>query len=190
MSTIQELIQLVAEGDEEAQEELVKVLQQSQQGEAAAKRDLKLKTDKTLRDRYPRALRAFDAGKLRLTDDMDDDAVVRALEEKEDEYASIGVPIEPIVASAPVETPAGGAQSTPAADPAEALTGGGATSGPGGTPRDYVYEIVELMNKGTTVHDQAEWQKRLVELNKSGQKEKIAQITALLEARPILPSGI
>jgi len=182
MPTIQELVQLVAEGDEEAQEQLVKALAEKDQRISSAERDLKLKTDKALRERYPRAFRAYDRGKLDLHT-LDDDELVSALEAKENEYAELGVPLSDVVEIEPGAV-------TPTPDPAQALVGGGATSGPGGAPRDYVYEIVELMNKGTTVHDQAKWQKMLVELNKEGRKDKIAEITQMLEARPIVPEGI
>jgi hypothetical protein len=190
MATIQELIQLVAEGDEDAQEQLNQALARLQQDKVAAERDLKLKTDKTLRDRYPRALRAFDRGKLVLTADMDDDQVIQALQAKEDEYAELGVPLEPVVETNPtVEAPAGAVQRQE--DPANALSGGTGSSGPGGAPRDLVNEFVELMTKGTTDHDRARANKLLVELQSlPGGKEKVKQISQMLEARPILTQGI
>lgn len=122
-------------------------------------------------------------GKLNLGT-MSEDEMIQALAAKEDEYAALGAPIDSVVETVSEPAPA------PAVDPAQALAGGVGSSGPAGTPRDYVHEYMELVTKGTTVHDQARANAILAELNKSGQKDKIRQITDALSARPILPSGM
>jgi hypothetical protein len=187
VKTIDELLALAAEGDEEAQTEIRTRFQAVERDKAVAARDLKLKTDPKIKERYPRALRAYEKGKLTFTDDQDEAAVLEALRDQEDYLAEMGVPVEtsastPVVAAV-VESGDG------ANDPAQALSGGRAASSPGGQPRDLVAEWADAM-KGSTIHDQARAHGILVELNQSGQKDKIAQITRSLEARPASPTGI
>jgi hypothetical protein len=189
--TVDELLVLLQEGDESAADELKGLLATNAQKAAKAERELKMKTDTGLRERYPRALRAFDKGKLRLSDDMDDDAVIAALKDKEEEYAELGVPIDPALAQKPA-TPVedgGDMPVTPAVDAAKALAGGRGPTSPGGQPRDLVAEYFDLM-KGSTEHDRARANSILVELNQTRQQDKIDQITAALEARPIILKGI
>jgi hypothetical protein len=191
VQSIEDLIALAGEGDEDAQAEIKKRFDAMSQGEASAKRDLTLKTDAKLRERYPRALRAWELGKVKL-DGLSDEALTDALREKEDEYAQMGVPIE---TSAAVQVSAvaaseGGVGDVPVVDPAAALSGGRAASSPGGNPRDYAAEFFDAM-KGSTEHDQARAFALLPELNRTPQgKEKIAQITQQLQSRPIIPKGM
>jgi hypothetical protein len=180
--SIDELVELIQAGDEDAAGELKSLLGSKDREAAVAKRDLRLKTDATLRERYPRALRAFDKGKLKLADDLDESALVEALRESENDLAELGVPIDlNPVPQTPSEVVGEMAVET---DPAKALSGGRAASSPGGAPRDIVSEYFEAL-KGSTRHDEAKAASLLVELNKSGQMDKIAQITEALSARPI-----
>lgn len=184
--SVDELLALAAEGDEEAQAEIKNLFSSKEREASIAKRDLKLKTDATLRDRYPRALRAWDKGKLHLTDDMTEDALVDALRDKEEEYAELGVPVGDPSTSPPAPVVESVATEASTDDPAKALTGGKAASSPGGQPRDMVTEFFDGL-KGSTVHDRARAFALLPELNKTQDgKEKIAQITAMLEARDIV----
>lgn len=191
MSTVEELIQLAAEGDEEAQEQLKAAYADLQQQNAAKDRDLKLKTDKSLRDKYPRALRAYDLNKLQFDGDLDDDGLAAALKAKEEELAELGVPLTPVVESEKpkAETEEKEEEEVPVQvkeDPAQALSGEAAVSSPAGQPRDHVYEYLELVTKGTTQHDQAKANQILIELqNVKGGDEKLRQITRALESPPI-----
>jgi hypothetical protein len=183
--SVDELLVLVAEGDEEAAGELRTLLGSKDREAALARRDLKLKTDVTLKERYPRALRAFDKGRLKFTDNMSEAEMLDALRDKEEELAELGVAVDP-------PTSASGAPVEPVAvetDPAKALSGGKAASSPGGSPRDLVAEYFDAM-KGSTEHDRAKANNILVELNQAKQQDKIDQITRSLEARPIILKGI
>jgi hypothetical protein len=185
VETIDDLLELVAAGDEEAGGRLKAMLGSKDREAAILKRDIRLKTDATLRERYPRALRAYDKGKLKLTDDMDDNSLVDLLKEVESDYAEMGVPVE-------AHTAASGTPVEPvvvASDPALALSGGRAAGSPGGSPRDLVAEYFDAA-KGSTVHDQARANNILVELNQTRQRDKIDQITRSLEARPITLNNI
>lgn len=187
MPNLDELLERVAAGDDEAAAELKSLYASQAKTAAVAQRDLKLKTDSALRERYPRALRAWEKGKLRLGEDVDGDALMEALREKEEEYAEMGVPVETkATATPPVATPAGG---DGADDPAEALSGAVGASSPGGQVRDLVAEYFDAI-KGSTTHDQARANSLLVELNQGRQAEKIQQITESLSARPITPNTI
>ncbi len=193
MKSIDELMQAVAEGDEEAQTELRERFLTVEQDKARVARDLKLKTDTTLRERYPRALRAWEKGKLKLADDMDDAALVEALKEQEEFFAEMGVPVEtsPAQAASPATDPEGGEVPVkPVDDPAKALAGGRAAQSPGGQPRDYVAEWMDAM-KGSTIRDRERANAIIVELNAFGQRNPeraqamMDQINASIEARPI-----
>jgi hypothetical protein len=184
--SVDELLALAAEGDEEAQAEIKNLFSSKEREATIAKRDLKLKTDATLRDRYPRALRAWDKGKLKLTEDMTEDALIDALKDKEDEYAELGVPVGDPSAAPPTPVVEPVASGESASDPAQALAGGKAASSPGGQPRDMVTEFFDAL-KGPTPHDRARAFAILPELNKTeGGKDKIRQITSMLEASDIV----
>ncbi len=191
MATIEELLQLAAEGDEDAQEQIKRLFNEKDQKVANAERDLKLKTDDKLRERYPRAIRAWEKGRLKLGDDLNETDLLDILKDKEDEYAELGVPVETKTETEVVPAPTDGdGVVITDNDPAKALSGGKGPSSPGGSPRDYVAEFFDGM-KGSTTHDQARAFALLPELNKTPEgKAKIAQITKMLEARPITPKLI
>jgi len=197
LKTIDELLALVSEGDEDAQAEIRERFASAEREKAIVARDLKLKTDATLKERYPRALRAYEKGRLRLTDDMDEAAMLEALKDKEEELAELGVAVEP-AAAAPVAAPEGGevpVKPVEDDDPAKALSGARGAGSPGGQPRDLVAEWADAM-KGTTKHDRAKANAILVELNNFGQKnperaqQMMDQINSYLEARPIPTRGM
>lgn len=183
--TIDELIQLAAEGDEEAQTELKARFDLAQQGKSQAERTLKLKTDTALRERFPRALTAWEKGYVNIPDGLDDTALADALRAEETKLADLGVPIETQVTQTTPVVEDGEGNVAVTVDPAQALSGGKAASSPGGAPRDLVSEYFQHL-KGETIHDRAKANSILVELNKTRQHDKIRQITQQLEARPIM----
>jgi hypothetical protein len=79
--SIDELLALAAEGDDQASQEIRERFASAEREKAIVARDLKLKTDATLKERYPRALRAYEKGRLRLTDDIDEAAMLEALQD-------------------------------------------------------------------------------------------------------------
>jgi len=189
MKSIEELLQLAAEGDEEAQAEIKTRFEATQQASLSAKRELKLKTDSTLKERYPRALRAWEKGKLRLSEGMTEDELLDALREKEEEYAEMGVPVnlQPAATEQPPPTSEPGGDGDD--DPAKALAGAGGSAGPAGQPRDHVAEYFDAL-AGSTTHDRARANRILVELQKPELRHKIDEITRRLEAQPITPATI
>ena len=191
--TLAELIELVEAGDEAAKEELRNLVGRKEQDAAKAARELKLKTDATLRDRYPRALRAYDRGKLQLAIDLDDAGVVEALKEQEEYLAEMGVPLE--FQAAPAPTGEEGEEDVPVkateADPAKALAGGKAASSPGAPPRDYVSEAIQGYKHGTTKADINKAHQALVLLNQNpATRARVKEITRELEAQPIVSNLI
>ena len=190
MKSIEELLQLAAEGDEEAQAEIKARFEATQQESLSAKRELKLKTDNTLKERYPRALRAWEKGKLRLSENMTEDELLDALREKEEEYAEMGVPVNLQPAATEQHPPTGehGGDDDDD-DPAKALAGAGGSAGPAGQPRDHVAEYFDAL-AGSTTHDRARANRILVELQKPELRHKIEEITRRLEAQPITPATI
>lgn len=192
MKSIEELLQLAAEGDEEAQAEIKARFEATQQESLSAKRELKLKTDNTLKERYPRALRAWEKGKLRLSENMTEDELLDALREKEEEYAEMGVPVNLQPAATEQQPPTGepgGDGDDDNDDPARALAGAGGSAGPAGQPRDHVAEYFDAL-AGSTTHDRARANRILVELQKPELRHKIDEITRRLEAQPITPATI
>jgi hypothetical protein len=192
MKSIEELLQLAAEGDEEAQAEIKARFEATQQESLSAKRELKLKTDNTLKERYPRALRAWEKGKLRLSENMTEDELLDALREKEEEYAEMGVPVNLQPAATEQQPPTGepgGDGDDDNDDPAKALAGAGGSAGPAGQPRDHVAEYFDAL-AGSTTHDRARANRILVELQKPELRHKIEEITRRLEAQPITPATI
>lgn len=192
MKSIEELLQLAAEGDEEAQAEIKARFEATQQESLSAKRELKLKTDSTLKERYPRALRAWEKGKLRLSENMTEDELLDALREKEEEYAEMGVPVNLQPAATEQQPPTGepgGDGDDDNDDPARALAGAGGSAGPAGQPRDHVAEYFDAL-AGSTTHDRARANRILVELQKPELRHKIEEITRRLEAQPITPATI
>lgn len=192
MKSIEELLQLAAEGDEEAQAEIKARFEATQQESLSAKRELKLKTDNTLKERYPRALRAWEKGKLRLSENMTEDELLDALREKEEEYAEMGVPVNLQPAATEQQPPTGepgGDGDDDNDDPARALAGAGGSAGPAGQPRDHVAEYFDAL-AGSTTHDRARANRILVELQKPELRHKIDEITRRLEAPPITPATI
>ena len=192
MKSIEELLQLAAEGDEEAQAEIKARFEATQQESLSAKRELKLKTDSTLKERYPRALRAWEKGKLRLSENMTEDELMDALREKEEEYAEMGVPVSLQPAATEQQPPTGepgGDGDDDNDDPARALAGAGGSAGPAGQPRDHVAEYFDAL-AGSTTHDRARANRILVELQKPELRHKIEEITRRLEAQPITPATI
>jgi hypothetical protein len=192
MKSIEELLQLAAEGDEEAQAEIKARFEATQQESLSAKRELKLKTDNTLKERYPRALRAWEKGKLRLSENMTEDELLDALREKEEEYAEMGVPVNLQPAATEQQPPTGepgGDGDDDDDDPAKALAGAGGSAGPAGQPRDHVAEYFDAL-AGSTTHDRARANRILVELQKPELRHKIEEITRRLEAQPITPATI
>jgi len=192
MKSIEELLQLAAEGDEEAQAEIKARFEATQQESLSAKRELKLKTDNTLKERYPRALRAWEKGKLRLSENMTEDELLDALREKEEEYAEMGVPVNLQPAATEQQPPTGepgGDGDDDNDDPAKALAGAGGSAGPAGQPRDHVAEYFDAL-AGSTTHDRARANRILVELQNTELRHKIDEITRRLEAQPITPATI
>ena len=192
MKSIEELLQLAAEGDEEAQAEIKARFEATQQESLSAKRELKLKTDNTLKERYPRALRAWEKGKLRLSENMTEDELLDALREKEEEYAEMGVPVNLQPAATEQQPPTGepgGDGDDDNDDPAKALAGAGGSAGPAGQPRDHVAEYFDAL-AGSTTHDRARANRILVEIQKPELRHKIEEITRRLEAQPITPATI
>jgi hypothetical protein len=181
--TIEELIELAAEGDEDAAKEIKQRFDETRSQAVSAERKLQLTTDKTLKERYPRALRAWDKGYLKLDSDLSDAQVAEVLAAKENELADLGTVVDPSNTS----TAAPSVEES--ADGARALSGGVGSGSPGGSPRDVTVEFFDAL-KGTTEHDQAKAFSLLVELNKTKQGDKIQQITRQLEARPITPHGM
>jgi len=187
--SVDELIELAASGDEEAAQALKNLYLAKEREAAEAARNLKLKTDTALRERYPRALRAFDKGFLKIDGSMTDDDMTAMLAAKEEEYAALGAGLDP-APTPQASAPSDGGEATGDQDPAKALGGARSASSPGGQPRDLVGEAISLYKKGTTSYDIVKAHQALAELNKNpATRAKVREITRSLEASQIGPTG-
>lgn len=172
MPTIDELLATLAEDDPEAAKALQDQLtanatEKEQLSKQLAKRDrdYKLATDKTFRERYPRAMVVFDKGKLSLGDDLDNEGLATALKDKEEELADLGVPL-PQSGTPPVSEgkPEGEKQPDPAASWGEPVGGS-----PHTPDKDPVKDYWEAM-RGSTSTDRRKAVEALVELNRMGEQ--------------------
>jgi len=187
--TLNELLDLIEAGDEDAKQRLRDMLSTKDQEVGQAKRALALKTDDKLRERYPRALRAWEKGHLRLEGTLTDEEMVEALKAEEEKLAELGVPISTSASAEVVATKEEPVPVAPTQDPAKALAGTGGGSGPGGSPRDLFSEYMEAI-KGTTKTDRYKANRILVELNQTGRQAEIKRITDSVAASPITPATI
>lgn len=190
--SIDELLALAAEGDEEAQNEIKSRFQATQAASSKAQRELKLKTDPKMKERYPRALLAYEKGKLVFDDDVSEEDMANILRDKEEELAELGVPLpgakrtETITTGKQTDASQDGDDEGDEGDPALALGTPKGASSPGGEARDLVNEFFEHLN-GPTLHDQANAYRILVELQKPENRDRIAEVTERLSAKPKLP---
>jgi hypothetical protein len=189
MADIEALLQRVAEGDEEAITELRTAYAakdadvQRERGKLALEQ--KLLKDKELRDRYPRAIRAYEKGRLGLPEDGAEETLLKSLQSKEEELAELGVPVETHQPSPPSATP-----------PTEA-SGFGKPIGPqspGSVGRNLLEEYLDA-RKGTTIHDQAKAHQILIEMNQQARhdpkmRDDIARLSEITSAPPIILNGI
>jgi len=182
MSTIEELLATLAEDDPEAAKALQDTLtanateRETLSKQLAKKdRDYKLATDKSFRERYPRAMMVFDRGKLTLGDDLDEKALSEALKDKEEELADLGVPMP--AASAP--QPEAKAEGEKKADPAESW--GEPVGGSPHTPdKDPVKDWWEGL-RGNTEADRGKAIQALVELNRMGEQRPEGKLWELAD---------
>jgi hypothetical protein len=147
---------------------------------AKAERDLKAAKRTDLREKFPRAMAAYDKGRVSLPDDPSDEALEACLKDKEEEYADIGVPI-------PGETVPDVRTDPEEADPAAAF----GTPVAGGAPapkRDYVREVIEIIKSDKSTEGRAKAASILTELNREEgfMSPKLAEIVEKLNARPIV----
>lgn len=181
MATIDELLATLQEDDPEAAKALQEALTAAAtEKETLAKqlakkdRDYRLATDKTFEERYPRAMMVFKKGKLSLPDDLSDEDLGKALKEKEEELADLGVPL-----------PSGGAKApapTQEAQPDPAQSWGEPVAGSPNTPEeDPVKDFWEAL-RGSTGKDRTDMADALWALNLMGhgksdkENDKIKQI--------------
>jgi hypothetical protein len=149
MPELEDLIAVLEEEDPDTAQKLRERLDQVDELSRMLKlkeRDLKLATDKTLKEKYPRAMLALEKGRLRLPDDPSDEALLAVLKDKEEELADFGVvpPGEEKKVSPVQET----AQGSDAYDPASAF--GEPVAGSPRTPeRDIIREYKEAMALNT-----------------------------------------
>lgn len=142
-----DLDELLAEIDDPDVAEKVKAKFTEQEGimakrQAIMDRDAKVaKEQAKLAQKFPRAMTAYQKGRLTLPDDPSDDALVAALKAKEEELEDLGVPIVGTAPSAPApvvdeEDPAG-------------VWGQDISSGRGDTTtQDLNRQIIELAETG------------------------------------------
>ena len=186
MPTLDEILATLEEDDPDAakalREQIATVAGEKEQLAkqlAARDRDYKLATDKTFRERYPRAMMVFDRGKLTLGDDLDAEGLAKALKDKEEELADLGVPL-------PAGRPSGDApqptseEESPKEDPAQSWGEpvGGSPHTPEHDPvKDYWGGL-----RGTTETDRRKAVDALVELNRAGEQRPEGKIWELAEA--------
>ena len=171
MTDIKELIARIGEGDDEAAAELEKVMAGKDQTianvELLRERDKKVANDATFREKFPRAMAAHDKGRLTLPDDPSDEALLLALQGKEDELKDIGfeVPTPEEPAEAKVEEDKSGAA---------AWSGSPGPHSPADLhPDTAIHEIETAMTEPIASR---EWAEKLYRANREGDQSKIGDL--------------
>lgn len=174
MATIEELLATLQEDDPEAAKALQDHLtaaatekEQAQKELARKTRDYDLATDQKYRERFPRAMMVFDKGRLTLEDELDKEALVKALNDKEEELAELGVPVpESKGASPPPSAPKAEAEKPSEEDPAKSW-GEPIGGSPSTSAEDPVKDFWNAM-RGTTEVDRRNAADALYALNLMG----------------------
>jgi len=182
LADIDELLARVAEGDEEAQAELKKLYSDRDKAVETQKqlrdRDKKIANDPSFREKFPRAMAAYDKGRLALPDDPSDEALSAALKAKEDELIDIGFEV-PKSADAKAE---GEASVEEKPDPAKAWEGTSGAHSPGELhPDDGVNEVEKAM---TEPIGSREWANILYKANREGQQNRLVEIREAYQPDP------
>jgi len=174
LATIEELLATLQEDDPEAAKALQDALtaaateKETAQKELARKtRDYEMATDQKYRERFPRAMMVFDKGKLTLEDGLDQEGLIKALNDKEEELADLGVPIPGTPAvSAPPTAAKPKAEEPPAEDPAKSW--GEPVGGSPHTPAEDPVKDFWNGLRGSTNKDRTDMADALYALNLMG----------------------
>lgn len=165
---------VLAELDDEQAAAIRGALADKDAAKAKMERDLKLATDSEIRQKYPRAWKAYEKKMIDFGDAVSPEDISKILKGKEEELAALGVP---------VDTPAPAAVQEAEPDPAAAFgapVGGGQQT----APRDLTKEYLETM-KVDSYSDRAKLPEIIAEMNKKGASEEINRLSELLSAQPI-----
>ncbi len=199
LSNLEAILETLDEEDAKAIRDAMAEKDSILHAKALAERDLKLATDKTLRDRYPRTIRAYQDKLLDLGETVDQDELVAVLKREEEKLAKLGVPIqepepegenEAASQKTPLVGEEGNTETPPAPDPAQAWgtppSGGGA--GPS-APRSLTQEFLECM-KTDSGPDRDRMVDILGEMNAKGLQSEIEQLVDMLNASPIVTRDV
>lgn len=184
MSRIEDVLATLDEEDAEAIRQELAEKDALAKEKKRAERDLKLVSDDALKERFPRAWRAYQKKRLDLGDALEPDEVIAALKAKEEELAELGVPASDAPPPTQIQTPgAEGDGGEGAVDPAEAWgtpVAGGQPSG----ARNLTQEFLESM-KAESSTDRAKMAE-VVGLMNDGKREEIERLVDTLNAPPIV----
>ena len=185
LSNIEDLLNTLDEDDAKAIRAALGEKDDLLKAKARAERDLSLATDDGLKERYPRAWRAYQKKRLDFGDTTDPEQVTAILKAKEEELAELGVPAgeaTPQTQAPPVVA------GTPAPDPGEVF----GTPVSGGAPsvaRNLTQEFLESM-KADTPTDRNRMADIIAEMNAKGAQDEIEKLVDILNARPIISRDV
>lgn len=167
---------LLAQLDDEAAEAIKAEFLAAQSKAARLERDLNVTKKGEFREKFPRAMAAYDKGRVSLPDDPSDDALLAFLKAKEEEYEDLGVPI-------PGAT--GRQEAEDEGDPSAAFgapVGGGAP----GPKVDYVREVLSAVRDNTPAgREKAALLLTNLNMEEGYQSPKLQKIVEELNAKPV-----
>ncbi len=180
VAEIDELLDGLDDAQAEAIREALEKANVLAKDNAKLQRDLKVRQDIGLRDKFPRAYLALEKSRFELGDAVEDKDVLAAFQAKEQELEDLGVPIPG--AAAP--------QVPPTPDPAASF-GPAMGAAPAPQARDYVTEFMTAI-RGTTNEDRERAAVILNEMNKIAERdpkmrEDIEELNARVSGKPIIP---
>lgn len=177
------LDEILAGLDEEEAAAIRAELDGAKAATALAERDLGVLRNAALRDKFPRAMAAYDKGRVTLPSDPSEEALIAYLTDKEEEYTDLGMPL-PGKQEEPKEEPA--AEPTAESDPAAAF-GAPVFGGAPAPSIDYVNDIKAAINERTE-DGKAKAAELLHKLNveEGYRSPKLQQLVQELNAKPIV----
>jgi hypothetical protein len=150
MAELEELLQQVQDGEDGAVDALKTFMAEKDRGAELKtqllERDLKVQRSAELKGKYPRAMKAYFKGHMKLPDDPGDEALHEALAAKETELEDMGVPLGTEGDSDPAET-----APAVSGEGGEAPAGFGNPQGsgsPGGSGPDSSYKLEQSLQSG------------------------------------------
>jgi hypothetical protein len=188
MSDLNALLETLDDDDAKTIREALAEKDNLIKAKARAERDLRMVSDDGLKERFPRAWRAYQKKRLDLGETVDAEEVIALLKAKEEELADLGVPAGEAQAQGSSSDAQPASAESAAPDPAAAFGAPVAGGQPSGS-RNLTQEFLESMKADTPI-DRDKMAEIIGEMNTKGAKDQIEQLVDVLNARPIIGKNV